>query len=171
MFTYTLPIHGVNHMFKKLFIAALVTFAFVPANVEGQEGDIVAVAQAAGGFETLLAAATAADLVSVLQGDGPFTVFAPTDEAFAAIPAADLQALLDDKEALQKVLLYHVVPGKVAAVDVVALTEAETAAGQAVTIEVVDGMVKVDDANVVATDIEATNGIIHVIDRVILPQM
>ena len=158
-------------MFKKLFIAALVTFAFVPANVEGQEGDIVAVAQAAGGFETLLAAATAADLVSVLQGDGPFTVFAPTDEAFAAIPAADLQALLDDKEALQKVLLYHVVPGKVAAVDIVALTEAETAAGQAVTIEVVDGMVKVDDANVVATDIEATNGIIHVIDRVIFPQM
>ena len=158
-------------MFKRLFIAALVTFTFVPASVEGQEGDIVAVAQAAGGVETLLAAATAADLVSVLQGDGPFTVFAPTDEAFAAIPAADLQALLDDKEALQKVLLYHVVPGKVAAVDVVALTEAETAAGQAVTIEVVDGMVKVDDANVVATDIEATNGIIHVIDRVILPQM
>ena len=117
-------------MFKRLFIAALVTFAFVPANVEGQEGDIVAVAQAAGGFETLLAAATAADLVSVLQGDGPFTVFAPTDEAFAAIPAADLQALLDDKEALQKVLLYHVVPGKVAAVDVVALTEAETAAAR-----------------------------------------
>ena len=168
---YTLPIHNVNYMFKRLFIAALVTFTFVPASVEGQEGDIVAVAQAAGGFETLLAAATAADLVSVLQGDGPFTVFAPTDEAIAAIPAADLQALLDDKEALQKVLLYHVVPGKGAAVDVVALTEAETAAGQAVTIEVVDGMVKVDDANVVATDIEATNGIIHVIDRVNLPHM
>ena len=158
-------------MFKRLFVTALVAFTLVPTNAEGQEGDIVAVAQAAGGFETLLAAATAADLVSVLQGDGPFTVFAPTDEAFAAIPAADLQALLDDKEALRKVLLYHVVPGKVAAADVVALTEAETAAGQAVEIAVVDGMVKVDDASVVATDIEATNGIIHVIDRVILPQM
>ena len=84
-------------MFKRLFIAALVTFTFVPASVEGQEGDIVAVAQAAGGFETLLAAATAADLVSVLQGDGPFTVFAPTDEAFAAIPAADLRSSMTKK--------------------------------------------------------------------------
>ena len=170
-FIYTLLIQTVSHMFKRFFIGALVAFTLVPASLEGQEGDIVAVAQAAGGFETLLAAATAAELVSVLQGDGPFTVFAPTDEAFAAIPAADLQALLDDKEALRKVLLYHVVPGKVAAADVVALTEAETAAGQAVEIAVVDGMVKVDDASVVATDIEATNGIIHVIDRVILPQM
>jgi len=171
IFTSTLIEHGINNMSKKIFAAALVAFTLAPANVEAQDGDIVAVAQAAGGFETLLAAATAADLVSVLQSDGPFTVFAPTDEAFAAIPEADLQALLADKEALQKVLLYHVVPGKVAAVDVIALTEAETAAGQKVVIEVVDGAVKVDGANVVATDIEATNGIIHVIDRVILPQM
>ena len=158
-------------MLKKLLVAALVAVALVPSNVEAQDADIVAVAQAAGGFETLLAAATAADLVSVLQGEGPFTVFAPTDEAFAAIPEADLQALLANKEALQQVLLYHVVPGKVAAADVVNLTEAATAAGQNVSIEVMNGSVKVNDANVVATDIEASNGIIHVIDRVILPAM
>ena len=158
-------------MLKKLFIAALVAVALVPANVEAQDADIVAVAQSAGGFETLLAAATAADLVSTLQGEGPFTIFAPTDEAFAAIPEADLQALLANKEALQQVLLYHVVPGKVAAADVVNLSEAETAAGQKVSIEVMNGSVKVDNANVVATDIEASNGIIHVIDAVILPEM
>lgn len=158
-------------MFKKLIAAAIVAVALSPAIAEAQDGDIVAVAQSAGGFETLLAAATAADLVSVLQGEGPFTVFAPTDEAFARIPAADLQALLANKEALQQVLLYHVVPGRVAAADVVNLSEAETASGQSFSIEVANGSVKVDGANVVATDIQATNGIIHVIDRVILPEM
>jgi uncharacterized surface protein with fasciclin (FAS1) repeats len=159
-------------MLRKLFFAALVAAPMiVAAPAAAQDSDIVATAQAAGGFETLLAAATAADLVAVLQGEGPYTVFAPTDEAFARIPEEDLQALLADKEALTQVLLYHVVPGKVAAADVVTLSSAETAAGQDVTIEVVDGSVKVDDATVVATDIEASNGIIHVIDRVILPEM
>jgi uncharacterized surface protein with fasciclin (FAS1) repeats len=159
-------------MLRKLFFAALVAAPMiVAAPAAAQDSDIVATAQAAGGFETLLAAATAADLVAVLQGEGPYTVFAPTDEAFARIPEEDLQALLADKEALTQVLLYHVVPGKVAAADVVTLTSAETAAGQDVSIEVVDGSVKVDDATVVATDIEASNGIIHVIDRVILPEM
>ena len=157
-------------MFRRFFLASLFAAA-VPASLTAQDADIVAVAQSAGGFETLLAAATAADLVAVLQSEGPFTVFAPTDEAFASIPAADLQALLADKEALTEVLLYHVVPGKVAAADVVKLSEAETAAGQSVSIEVMNGSVKIDDANVVATDIEASNGIIHVIDRVILPEM
>ena len=159
-------------MLKKLFATALIAAPLLaaPAAVEAQE-DIVSVAQAAGTFETLLAAATAAELVETLQGDGPFTVFAPTDEAFAQIPEETLQALLADKEALQKVLLYHVVPGKIAAEQVVGLTSASTAAGQDISIEVVDGGVKVDDANVVATDIEASNGIIHVIDRVILPEM
>ncbi|MDX1493667.1 MAG: fasciclin domain-containing protein [Longimicrobiales bacterium] len=161
-------------MFKKIITAAMVAAPLVlaaPSQVEAQDGDIVAVAQAAGSFETLLAAATAADLVATLKSDGPFTVFAPTDEAFAKIPAAQLEALLADKEALQKVLLYHVVPGKVASSQVVNLNSAETAAGQNVSIQVENGSVKVDDANVVATDIEATNGIIHVIDTVILPDM
>lgn len=158
-------------MFKKIFPTVLLASALIPSGVEAQDADIVSVAQSAGSFETLLAAATAADLVAVLQSEGPFTVFAPTDEAFAAIPEADLQALLANKEALTQVLLYHVVPGKVAAADVVNLSEAETASGQTVSIEVMNGSVKIDDANVVATDIAASNGIIHVIDRVILPEM
>ena len=158
-------------MFKKILMAAAVATALVPMTAQAQDSDIVAVATAAGGFETLLAAATAADLVGVLQGEGPFTVFAPTDEAFAKIPAAQLQALLADKDALQKVLLYHVVPGRVAAAQVVGLDMAETANGQNVKISVSGSSVMVDDANVVATDIAASNGIIHVIDRVILPAM
>lgn len=161
-------------MFKKVFIFALFGASLAvaaPADAHAQDGDIVAVAQAAGGFETLLAAATAADLVATLQGEGPFTVFAPTDEAFAKIPQEQLQALLENKEALQKVLLYHVVPGRVEASQVVNLSSAETAAGQNVSIMVENGSVKVDDANVVATDIQASNGVIHVIDRVILPEM
>ena len=161
-------------MFKKILILALAAapLAFVaPSDAQAQDGDIVAVAQAAGGFETLLAAATAARLVPTLQSDGPLTVCTPTDEAFANTPQEQLQALLEDKEALQKVLLYHVVPGKVAASQVVNLSTAETAAGQNVSIMVENGSVKVDEANVVATDIQATNGIIHVIDQVILPEM
>lgn len=160
-------------MIKKILTTALVATALLaaPNAAEAQDGDIVAVAQAAGSFETLLAAATAADLVATLQSEGPFTVFAPNDEAFAKIPEAELNALLENKEALQKVLLYHVVPGKVAASQVVNLKSAQTAAGQDVSIAVENGSVKVDQANVVATDIEASNGIIHVIDQVILPEM
>lgn len=161
-------------MIKKILTTAFAVaplLAFVPSTAEGQDGDIVAVAQAAGNFETLLAAATAADLVATLQSEGPFTVFAPTDEAFAQIPEEQLQALLQDKEALTRVLLYHVVPGKVGSSQVVNLKSAETAAGEQVAIDVVDGSVKVDNATVVATDIEATNGVIHVIDRVIMPGM
>lgn len=161
-------------MLKKIFFFALFGAALAvaaPTDAQAQDGDIVAVAQAAGGFETLLAAATAADLVATLQGEGPFTVFAPTDEAFAKIPEEQLQALLENKEALRKVLLYHVVPGKVEASQVVNLNSAETAAGQSVSIMVENGSVRVDNANVVATDIQASNGVIHVIDQVILPEM
>lgn len=161
-------------MLKKIFIAALMAsplLAALPADGEAQSGDIVAVAQAAGGFETLLAAATAADLVSVLQSEGPFTVFAPTDEAFARIPEAQLEALLQDKEALKRVLLYHVVPGRVAASQVVTMSAAETVAGPSLSVRVVDGSVKIDDSNVVATDIAASNGVIHVIDQVMMPAM
>lgn len=159
-------------MIRKIFITVLAAAPLAlayPAPVQAQDGDIVAVARSAGSFETLLAAAAEADLVSTLQGPGPFTVFAPTDEAFARIPEDQLSALLQDKEALRQVLLYHVVPGEVASSEVIGLEAAETAAGLSLTISVQDGSVKVDDATVVATDIEASNGIIHVIDRVILP--
>lgn len=132
-------------------------------------GDIVDVAVGAGSFETLAAALEAAGLVETLKGEGPFTVFAPTDEAFAAIPEAQLEALLADKEALTAVLTYHVVPGKVMAADVVELDSATTVQGADLTIGTADG-VTVDSANVVKTDIEASNGVIHVIDAVLMPK-
>jgi transforming growth factor-beta-induced protein len=123
-------------------------------------------------FETLVAAVQAADLVETLKGEGPFTVFAPTDEAFAKLPAGTLENLLkpENKQTLTNILLYHVVPGRVLAEDVVKLTEAETALGQKVTIKVEDGKVFINNAQVIVTDIKTTNGVIHVIDTVILPQ-
>ena len=130
--------------------------------------DVIDTAVAAGDFSTLVTAIKAAGLVETLKGDGPFTVFAPTDEAFKKIPEAQLAALLDDKAALTKVLTYHVVPGRVMAADVVKLDSAATVEGQAVKITSSDG-VKVDNANVVKTDITASNGVIHVIDTVIMP--
>jgi len=132
-------------------------------------GDIVAVASGAGSFGTLVTAIQAAGLVETLQGTGPFTVFAPTDEAFAKISKADLEALLADKEQLVAVLTYHVVPGKVMAADVAGLDSAKTVQGQSIDIQTAGG-VTVDGAKVVQTDILATNGVIHVIDTVILPQ-
>ncbi|GEM_PF-824975 len=132
------------------------------------DADIVDVAVGAGDFTTLMAAVKAAGLVETLKGEGPFTVFAPTDEAFAKIPEADLQALLADKDALTAVLTYHVVPGKVMAADVVGMNSAETVQGSSITIDTSDG-VTVDGANVVKTDIAASNGVIHVIDSVIIP--
>ncbi|HAN99011.1 MAG TPA: hypothetical protein DCQ98_16960 [Planctomycetaceae bacterium] len=133
---------------------------------------IVATAVGAEDFSTLVAAVKAAGLVDVLNGDGPFTVFAPTNEAFAKLPEGTVADLLkpENKEKLIAVLKYHVVPGKVMAADVVKLTEAATAQGQKVTIKVEDGTVFVDSAKVVKTDIECSNGVIHVIDSVILPR-
>ena len=162
-------------MFLNILSAALVAGSLVlsgPAveNRHEQTSNIVEVAISAGSFNTLVAALQAAGLVEVLSGEGPFTVFAPTDEAFAQIPEADLNALLADKEALTAVLTYHVVAGRVLAKDVVNLTSAQTVNGQSVEISVKDGKVMVDGATVVATDIEATNGVIHVIDKVILPR-
>ena len=132
--------------------------------------DIVDTAMAADGFKTLVAAAKAAGLVDTLKGKGPFTVFAPTDEAFAKLPAGTLESLLDPKnrDKLVSILTYHVVPGKVLAADVVKLSEATTAQGSSVSISAQDG-VKVNNANVIATDIECGNGVIHVIDQVLLP--
>ena len=132
-------------------------------------GDIVDVAVGAGNFDTLVAAVTAADLVDTLQGDGPFTVFAPSDEVFAKIPQADLDALLADKDKLTAVLTYHVVPGKVMAADIVKLDSAKTVQGDSVNIDAIYDEVKIDGAKIVKADIVTSNGVIHVIDTVIMP--
>jgi uncharacterized surface protein with fasciclin (FAS1) repeats len=149
--------------------ASLVASAPPAARGADPAKDIVATAVAAGNFTTLAKALTAAGLVETLKGPGPFTVFAPTDEAFAKLPAGTLEGLLKDKAKLASVLTYHVVPGKVMAADVVKLSEAKTVQGQAVKISTAGG-VKVDNAKVVKTDIVASNGVIHVIDAVIVPR-
>jgi uncharacterized surface protein with fasciclin (FAS1) repeats len=136
---------------------------------EASMGDIVAVASSAGDFNTLVAAVKAAGLVETLQSEGPFTVFAPTDKAFAKLPAGTVENLLANPDKLKKILLYHVVPGEVKAADVIKLSSAKTAEGSDVAIAVKDGNVMVDDAHVVTADVMASNGVIHVIDTVILP--
>ncbi len=140
------------------------------AKQASNNGDIVATAASAGSFNTLVAAVEAAGLVETLQSDGPFTVFAPTDEAFAKLPEGTVEQLLANPEKLREVLLYHVVPGKVMAADVVSLASATTAQGSDIEILIADGGVRVDNANVTATDIETSNGVIHVIDTVIIPR-
>ena len=158
-------------MLKRLLVvaAAVTVFAAPAAARAGSQKDIVDTAVAAGSFKTLATALKAAGLIDTLKGAGPFTVFAPTDEAFAKIPKADLDALIADKAKLTKVLTYHVVAGKVMAADVVKLKEAKTVQGQSIKIDTSSG-VKVDGANVVKTDVLASNGVIHVIDSVILPR-
>lgn len=160
----------------KLLIASQFIFIATQANAGGHahtpaEADIVDVAVSAGQFNTLTAALEAADLIDTLKGDGPFTVFAPTDDAFAKLPEGSVEELLkaENRDQLISVLTYHVVPGKVAAADVAEISEATTVQGSNIAIAVVDGSVTVDNATVVETDIEASNGIIHVIDSVILP--
>jgi uncharacterized surface protein with fasciclin (FAS1) repeats len=160
-----------NILSTAVITASLVTGGLTSDADQEPTQNIVEIAAGAGSFNTLVAAVQAADLVETLSGEGPFTVFAPTDEAFAQIPAADLEALLADKAALTSVLTYHVVAGKVMASDVVGLTSATTVNGQSVDIKVMDGKVWIDGAEVVTTDIEATNGVIHVINKVILPEM
>lgn len=159
--------------FSRLAVAvsalALVMTSAAPARTAEAPKDLVTTAVEAGSFTTLARALTAAGLVETLKGPGPFTVFAPTDEAFAKLPPGTLEALLADKAKLVQVLTYHVVPGDVRSADVVKLSQARTVQGQSVTISTRGG-VKVDNANVVKTDIVATNGVIHVIDAVILPQ-
>lgn len=131
--------------------------------------NIVEIASNAGTFKTLVTAVKEAGLAQTLAGPGPFTVFAPTDEAFAKLPPGTVEGLLKDKKALVSVLTYHVVPGRMLAADVVKRSSLKTVQGQSVTIDVRDG-VKVDQARVVTTDIVASNGVIHVIDNVILPK-
>jgi transforming growth factor-beta-induced protein len=158
-------------------IAALLTTALVclamvnsqAADAAQKDKDIVDTAVGAGQFKTLVTAFKVAGLVETLKGKGPFTVFAPTDEAFAKIPKEKLEALLKDKDALTAVLTYHVVPGKVMAADVVKLDTAKTVQGKSITITNKDGKVMINDATVVKTDIVCENGVIHIIDAVILP--
>jgi uncharacterized surface protein with fasciclin (FAS1) repeats len=149
---------------KKFLIAA----AVVAASISAQAKDIVDTAVSAGNFKTLATALTAAGLIDTLKGTGPFTVFAPTDEAFAKVPKADLDALLKDKAKLTAVLTYHVVPGKVMAADVKA-GSVKTVNGKSLTVATAGG-VTVDNAKVTATDIMASNGVIHVIDTVVIPK-
>ena len=143
-------------------------YAMAPAAAAVGQADIVDTAVGAGQFKTLAKALTEAGLIDTLKGAGPFTVFAPTDAAFAKIPADQLQALLADKAALVKVLTYHVVPGKVVAADVKS-GEVATVQGQPVSIRASSAGVTVNQARVIKTDVMATNGVIHVIDSVILP--
>lgn len=150
--------------------AALIALS-APRSAQAQTSDIVETAVAAGSFKTLAKLLTDAGLIETLKGPGPFTVFAPTDEAFAKVPAATLAALGKDKAALKNVLLYHVVAGKVMAADVVKMNgkSAKTVEGQDAKIMVMGDKVMVNNANVVKTDIVAKNGVIHVIDAVLLP--
>jgi uncharacterized surface protein with fasciclin (FAS1) repeats len=152
-------------MIKKSLIATLLATALV---MSAQAKDIVDTAVDAGSFKTLATALGAAGLIETLKGTGPFTVFAPTDEAFAKIPKADLEALLKDKAKLTAVLTYHVVPGKVMAADVKA-GKVKTVQGSDITVTTKNG-VMVNKAKVVKTDIVADNGVIHVIDTVIMPK-
>ena len=131
--------------------------------------DIVDIAVANGSFKTLVAAVAAAGLVETLKGEGPFTVFAPTDAAFAKLPAGTVEALLQDRAKLTAILTYHVVPGTVLAADVVKLTSATTVQGGTVAIATRDGKVMINGAEVLAADVMASNGVIHVIDSVLLP--
>ncbi len=165
----------IRNTLKTLIIATLALFA--THAIAGHHGykakkDIVDTAVSAGQFNTLAAALEAADLVDTLKGDGPFTVFAPTDEAFAKLPEGTVEHLLkpENRDQLVAILTYHVVPGKVDAATVVGLDSATTVNGADVSISVDGGSVRVDDATVVKTDIGASNGLIHVIDAVILPK-
>lgn len=162
---------------RNLFTAFVLTLLVVGVAALGsmrtsdayRSKDIVDTAISAGSFNTLVTAVKAADLVETLKSDGPFTVFAPTDAAFAKLPAGTLEALMADKEKLTAILTYHVVPGKIMAADVVNLKTAKTANGKPLSISVANGSVMVNNAHVIQTDILASNGVIHVIDTVILP--
>ena len=134
--------------------------------------DIVDTAVAAGSFKTLVAAVGAAGLVETLKGTGPFTVFAPSDDAFAKLPKGTVESLIlpENKAKLVEILTHHVVAGNVMAADVVKLTSASTVAGKSVAVAVKEGKVKIDDATVVTADVQCTNGVIHIVDSVILPK-
>jgi uncharacterized surface protein with fasciclin (FAS1) repeats len=156
---------------KFIVSAAAVGILASGLSLRAQQKDIVDTAVGAGSFKTLAAALQAADLIDTLKGEGPFTVFAPTDDAFAKLPEGTVADLLkpENKDKLIAILTYHVVPGAVTASQVVSLDSAKTVNGQSVSIKVLDGTVTIDNATVVQADIMTSNGIIHVIDSVILP--
>jgi len=157
---------------RRTIFAALAAIPLALGSVSAKAADIVDTAVSAGNFETLVAAVKAADLVETLKGEGPFTVFAPTDEAFAKLPAGTVEDLLkpENKDKLIGILTYHVLPGKVMSGDIAGQkTMVETVQGSKLSVDATDG-VKVDEAKVIKADIETSNGIIHVIDTVVLPQ-
>jgi uncharacterized surface protein with fasciclin (FAS1) repeats len=157
----------------KLRLPVLLAGAFVLALTSAASAaDIVDTAVAAGEFKTLVAAVKAAGLVDTLKGPGPFTVFAPTDEAFAKLPAGTVESLLkpENKARLQSILTYHVIPGKVMSLELVKLDSAKTVEGGNIAIQTMNGGVMVNNAHVTQADISASNGVIHVIDTVILPE-
>ena len=161
-----------KNIVRNFVFVVMATVLSTSAVAQSPSKDIVDTAVGAGKFKTLVAAVKAAELVDVLKGDGPFTVFAPTDEAFKKVPEAALKDLLkpENKKKLQSILTFHVVSGKVMAADVVKLSKAKTVQGQEVKIETKDGNVMVNGAKVVKTDIACKNGVIHVIDTVIMPK-
>jgi uncharacterized surface protein with fasciclin (FAS1) repeats len=163
-----------NAFAKKLMAGAAVAALMLSmgSTVRAQGKDIVDTAVGAGQFKTLAAALQAAGLVDTLKGKGPFTVFAPTDAAFAKLPAGTVESLLkpENKAKLTAILTYHVVPGKVMAADVVKVKDAKTVQGGSVKVNAMNGKVMIDAANVVTTDIGASNGVIHVIDTVLMPK-
>ncbi|SLN43951.1 Immunogenic protein MPT70 precursor [Pseudoruegeria aquimaris] len=160
-------------MFRRTFVALAASAAFAaPALADGHGKDIVDTAVGAGSFTTLVAAVQAAGLVETLKGEGPFTVFAPTDDAFAALPAGTVEELLkpENKDQLVAVLTYHVIPGKVMAADIAGKKmDVETVQGSKAMVDATDG-VMIDGAKVIQADVMASNGVIHVIDAVILPK-
>ena len=161
-------------MKRTIYLAAIVSLIAAPvvASAQAPTKNIVETAASAGNFTTLVAAVKAAGLAETLSGPGPFTVFAPSDAAFGKLPPGTIDALLKDKAALAAILTYHVVPGKVMAADVLKMKSGhpKTVNGQTVAVVVRDGKVFVDNAQVVTTDIVATNGVIHVIDAVLMPK-
>lgn len=168
MKTFTTPVA----QFASAGLLGMMLAGGIQADDHGMSKDIVDTAAGAGQFETLVAAVKAAELVDTLKGEGPFTVFAPTDEAFAALPDGTVESLLEpeNQQQLQAILTYHVVPGKVMAEDAMAADSATTVQGQDITITTENGSVMIDDATVVQADIEASNGVIHVIDAVLMPE-
>ncbi len=160
------------NILRRSILSAAMAIPLAFSAVAAKAADIVDTAVSAGQFETLVAAVQAAGLVDTLKGDGPFTVFAPTDEAFAKLPAGTVEDLLkpENKEQLVAVLTYHVVPGKIMSGDIAGQTTmVETVQGGKLSVDATDG-VKVDEATVISADIEASNGVIHVIDTVVLPE-
>ncbi|PQO44369.1 hypothetical protein C5Y93_20640 [Blastopirellula marina] len=161
---------SLNWILAPVMLLAAVALVRPAVAAEKAEKDIVDTAVAAGDFTTLVAAVKAAGLVEALKSDGPFTVFAPTDAAFAKLPKGTVDSLLKDKEKLGKILKYHVVAGKVMAADAAKLDSADTLAGASLKIQAKDGGVMINDAKVIKADIVTSNGVIHVIDTVLIPE-